>query len=655
MRYIGDQNQRSELRETVENETELKGGQFPYHVIVTSYETIISDTKFLTKYEYKCLCVDEAHRLKNPKTVLYKTLVQLYKWEKAILMSGTPLMNNIKELWSLLRFVAPKYFDHDYDTFEGWFPQQCFLSKSTLKKVATGTQPTLTEDEVECVDVDEVKKNFQVMLKPFMLRRTKNQILKDDLPPKYEHIIYTRMTSMQKKYYKGFLMKDRSAIGKRNARGLNNILMSLRKCCNHPYLFEGAEPEPFSEGEHIVNNSGKMIVLDKLLKKLKREGHRVLIFSQMTSMLDILQDYMHFRKWNYERLDGSVRGEERWEAISNFSDSEVFAFLLSTRAGGVGLNLVAADTVIFADMDMNPQMDFQAQARCHRIGQDKPVHVYRLITESTVEEVIMNRSMKKITLSMNTVETAAAASSAFESGNDDKLSSDSILEMITFGLHKIMGGEVDDQSTDQELLNLSIDDLLKEETKSDLSMSVEDIGSAATQEQSIYLYEGVDYKQDGTKDIKKDEQALRNLLGEVGLDLPSPVSVPEGSKKTFKKKGASRKKKQVSSEDEEEFESDKSDVPVTVIQTRSSTRKRRKIQRKAASSSEEESEEEEEMESYPIVVPDEWDMEIFLMEKEFNEEDEEEPPSPISSIEFVKGDVTSPESFEKHKNRFIIK
>jgi SNF2 family DNA or RNA helicase len=161
--------------------------------------------------------------------------------------------------------------------------------------------------------------------------------------------------------YRGILMKDKKALGgAKNRKSLTNILLNLRKCCNHPYLFDGVEPEPYQEGEHLINNCGKMILLDKLLLKLKAEGHRVLIFSQMTSLLDILQDYMHYREYNYERLDGSVRGEERYSAISRFTsnaaENDTFVFLLSTRAGGVGLNLVAADVVIFMDQDFNPQM-----------------------------------------------------------------------------------------------------------------------------------------------------------------------------------------------------------------------------------------------------------------------------------------------------------
>ncbi len=197
--------------------------------------------------------------------------------------------------------------------------------------------------------------------------------------------------------------------GKKIKISLQNVVMNLRKSCNHPYLFEGAEPTfdgEYELGDHIVDNSCKLKILDKLLPKLKRDGHKVLIFSQMTRMLDIIQDYLHLREYVYERLDGSVRSEERFIAIKNFSEkeSDVFVFLLSTRAGGVGLNLVAADVVIFIDSDWNPQQDRQAEARVHRIGQTKPVLVIRLAAHNTVDEIILKRARSKLLLQQSVIE-----------------------------------------------------------------------------------------------------------------------------------------------------------------------------------------------------------------------------------------------------------
>ena len=179
---------------------------------------------------------------------------------------------------------------------------------------------------------------------------------------------------------------------------LRNLLMQLRKTCNHPYMFTGVEPEPFKIGEHLVDVSGKLLCMDRLLSKLKKSGHKVLIFSQFVDTLDILQDYMSFRDYAHERLDGSVRGEERESSVESFQNktSEIFAMLLSTRAGGVGITLTAADIVIFFDSDWNPQMDLQAQQRAHRIGQHKPVTVYRLISSGTVESVMLQRAEEKM-------------------------------------------------------------------------------------------------------------------------------------------------------------------------------------------------------------------------------------------------------------------
>nr|XP_014337495.1 PREDICTED: lymphoid-specific helicase isoform X5 [Bos mutus] len=180
---------------------------------------------------------------------------------------------------------------------------------------------------------------------------------------------------------------------------LQNIMMLLRKCCNHPYLIEyPIDPvtQEFKVDEELVTNSGKFLILDRMLPELKTRGHKVLLFSQMTRMLDILMDYCHFRNFNFSRLDGSMSYSEREENIHSFNtDPDVFIFLVSTRAGGLGINLTAADTVIIYDSDWNPQSDLQAQDRCHRIGQTRPVVVYRLVTANTIDQKIVERAAAK--------------------------------------------------------------------------------------------------------------------------------------------------------------------------------------------------------------------------------------------------------------------
>uniref|UniRef100_A0AC34QYD0 Helicase C-terminal domain-containing protein n=1 Tax=Panagrolaimus sp. JU765 TaxID=591449 RepID=A0AC34QYD0_9BILA len=202
-----------------------------------------------------------------------------------------------------------------------------------------------------------------------------------------------------------------------------NTMMELRKCCNHPYLIKGAEDQILQEvrdmypeqNQHeqvttaLIQASGKLVLIDKLLPKLRQDGHKVLIFSQMVKVLDILEEFLGIKNFTYERIDGNVRGDLRQAAIDRFSkpDSDKFVFLLCTRAGGLGINLTAADTVIIFDSDWNPQNDLQAQARCHRIGQTKMVKVYRLITSNTYEREMFDRASLKLGLDKAVLQSMA--------------------------------------------------------------------------------------------------------------------------------------------------------------------------------------------------------------------------------------------------------
>uniref|UniRef100_A0A8C4EVU3 Chromodomain helicase DNA binding protein 1-like n=1 Tax=Dicentrarchus labrax TaxID=13489 RepID=A0A8C4EVU3_DICLA len=360
--YNGDKERRAELQ----RETDTQD----FHVLLTTYELCLKDASFLRRWKWKVLVVDEAHRLKNQNSLLHKTLTQFSVGFK-VLLTGTPIQNNLQELYSLLSFIQPSIF---------------------------------TEDETD--DFVNSYSNVQShILEPFLLRRVKSEVAVD-LPKKTELVVYHGMSALQKRYYKAFLMKDLEAFGNEqgNKNRLLNILMNLRKCVDHPYLFDGVEPEPFEMGQHLVEASGKLCLLDSMLTYLHKGGHRILLFSQMTRMLDILQDYMEYRGYSYERLDGSVRGEERNLAVKNFSSKDIFVFLLSTKAGGVGLNLTAADTVIFMDSDFNPQNDLQAAARCHRIGQNRPVKVVRLLARDTVEEIMYSRAVSKLHLTNTVIE-----------------------------------------------------------------------------------------------------------------------------------------------------------------------------------------------------------------------------------------------------------
>uniref|UniRef100_A0A8C2UAX9 Chromodomain helicase DNA binding protein 6 n=1 Tax=Coturnix japonica TaxID=93934 RepID=A0A8C2UAX9_COTJA len=362
-------------------------GIFKFQVVITTFEMILADCPELKKIQWRCVVIDEAHRLKNRNCKLLEGL-KLMALEHKVLLTGTPLQNSVEELFSLLNFLEPQQFPSE----------TAFLEEFGDLK---------TEEQV---------KKLQSILKPMMLRRLKDDVEKN-LAPKQETIIEVELTNIQKKYYRAILEKNFSFLSKganqHNMPNLLNTMMELRKCCNHPYLINGAEekiledfrkthsPEaPDFQLQAMIQAAGKLVLIDKLLPKLKAGGHKVLIFSQMVRCLDILEDYLIQRRYTYERIDGRVRGNLRQAAIDRFCkpDSDRFVFLLCTRAGGLGINLTAADTCIIFDSDWNPQNDLQAQARCHRIGQSKAVKVYRLITRNSYEREMFDKASLKLGL-----------------------------------------------------------------------------------------------------------------------------------------------------------------------------------------------------------------------------------------------------------------
>lgn len=401
--YHGSQHSKSMLQEYEFNYKNEQGEPIKeitkFNVLITTFEIIVTDFQELKSFNWRLCVIDEAHRLKNRNCKLLEGLRQLHL-EHRVLLSGTPLQNNVNELFSLLNFLEPSQFSSS-DAFLNEFGQ--------LK----------TESEVL---------KLQALLKPMMLRRLKEDVEKT-LAPKEETIIEVELTNIQKKYYRAILERNFSFLQKGTASAANipnlmNTMMELRKCCIHPYLLNGAEDQIQFDYKQVngedkeayykalIDSSGKMVLVDKLLPKLKAGGHRVLIFSQMVRCLDILEDYLVFRKYPYERIDGRIRGNLRQEAIDRFSkpDSDRFVFLLCTKAGGLGINLTAADTVIIYDSDWNPQNDLQAQARCHRIGQQKMVKIYRLICRNSYEREMFDKASLKLGLdkailqSMNTTQ-----------------------------------------------------------------------------------------------------------------------------------------------------------------------------------------------------------------------------------------------------------
>ena len=212
--------------------------------------------------------------------------------------------------------------------------------------------------------------------------------------------------------------------------------MQLKKVCNHPYLFENVEPgPPFVDGEHLIDACMKFKVLDLLLPKLFKQGFKVLIFSQMTRLLNILDDYLRFRGFSYCRIDGQTSASDREERIDAFQSpgSEKQIFILSTRAGGLGINLHSANIVIIFDSDWNPQVDLQAIDRAHRIGQKKQVIVYRLVTEGTVEEKIVERAARKLKVDHLIMQKGTYNRQQEKSQSINNLSGNEVLSMIKYG------------------------------------------------------------------------------------------------------------------------------------------------------------------------------------------------------------------------------
>ncbi|BGP26359.1 ATP-dependent helicase STH1/SNF2 [Rhodotorula toruloides] len=371
---------------------EIRTGNF--QVLLTTYEYIIKDRPLLAKTKWLHMIIDEGHRMKNTQSRLSLTLTQYYSSRYRLILTGTPLQNNLPELWALLNFVLPKIFG-SVKSFDEWF---------NAPFANTGGQDKIELNEEESL---LVIRRLHKVLRPFLLRRLKKDV-ESDLPDKVERVIKCKMSSLQLKLTKqikehGMIFTEGPGENKKQSgiRGLQNQIMQLRKICNHPFVFEGVErtinPTGLNDAT-LYRVAGKFELLDRILPKLFATGHRVLMFFQMTTVMTVFEDYLNFRRIEHLRLDGMTKHEDRATLLKLFNDpnSKYPIFILSTRAGGLGLNLQTADTVIIFDSDWNPHQDLQAQDRAHRIGQKKEVRILRLVTERSVEEHVMAGAARKI-------------------------------------------------------------------------------------------------------------------------------------------------------------------------------------------------------------------------------------------------------------------
>ncbi|KAL8105250.1 ISWI chromatin-remodeling complex ATPase CHR11-like [Apium graveolens] len=502
VKFLGNPEERRYIREEL-----LVAGKFD--VCVTSFEMAIKEKTVLRRFSWRYIIIDEAHRIKNENSLLSKTM-RLFHTNYRLLITGTPLQNNLHELWSLLNFLLPEIFS-SAETFDEWF-------------AISGEN-----------DQEEVVQQLHKVLRPFLLRRLKSDVEKG-LPPKKETILKVGMSQMQKQYYKALLQKDLEVVNAGGERKrLLNIAMQLRKCCNHPYLFQGAEPgPPYTTGDHLITNAGKMVLLDKLLPKLKERDSRVLIFSQMTRLLDILEDYLMYRGYLYCRIDGNTGGDDRDASIDAFNKpgSEKFVFLLSTRAGGLGINLATADIVILYDSDWNPQVDLQAQDRAHRIGQKKEVQVFRFCTEYTIEEKVIERAYKKLALDALVIQQGRLA-------EQKTVNKDELLQMVRFGAEMVFSSK-DSTITDEDIDRIiakgeeataELDAKMKKFTEDAIKFKMDDTAD---------LYNFDDEKDENKVDFKKI--ASDNWIEPPRRERKRNYSEAEYFKQTMRQSGPAKPK-----------------------------------------------------------------------------------------------------------------
>lgn len=523
---------------------------FLYDVVLTTYEMVKAPglATSISRLHFNYLVLDEGHRVKGHETQIAAAVRRVH-CENRLLLTGTPLQNNLIELWSLLELLYP-------DVFTTSVPfAQAF---------------DLTENHV---DADMLLK-AQKVLDLFMIRRLKSRV-ESLLPSKLETRVYCPLSKTQIFWYKSILLKDlaklekaerdlsssgassgsnndddedddddeEDPVSKSAKQLLTNLFMQLRKCSQHPFLFPGAEGPNLNDTALIdlIAASGKLSVLDMLLRSLFQKNHRVVLFSQFTMVLDLLEDYCSMRGWQCARFDGGTSRAKRSFLVNQFNadDSPFFLFLMSTKAGGIGLNLQSADTCILFDSDWNPQNDLQAMARVHRIGQTKKVHIYRLISANTVEERIVERAAKKLLLdqAVNRDSDTSITAPADEKGTG--LSAKELLRDIKFGCQAIFGGK-----TNMELPSLKeIDEITNRQRNHNdsigkLTGGTEENGADFDSEKEFtasQIFGGMDYREIRAKHEQKMKKEMPKTLAGIGR-LWNEIKEIQGTKRKVKKR-----------------------------------------------------------------------------------------------------------------------
>ncbi|KAJ1547279.1 hypothetical protein HK405_006274, partial [Cladochytrium tenue] len=434
-----------------------------FNVLITTYEYIIKEKALLAKVKWVYTIIDEGHRMKNAQSKLSLTLMQYYQSRYRLILTGTPLQNNLPELWAILNFILPKIFD-SVKSFDEWFSSPFSSSGGGGGTGAPAAATSASADELNEEERLLMIKELHKVLRPFLLRRLKKDV-EAQLPKKVETVVRCPMSALQRRMTEW--VKVRKVVGpfgeKGGSRALSNLLMQFRKICNHPFVFPEVEDLFIAaaraagkdlqySADLIFRTSGKFELLDRTLPKFFATGHRVLIFFQMTQIMDIAEDYFRYRGWKYLRLDGHIKGDDRSVLLKSFNaeNSDIDIFILSTRAGGLGLNLQTADTVIIFDSDWNPHQDLQAQDRAHRIGQTKEVRILRLITTNSVEEHILAKAQQKLDLDGKVIQAGKFDNKTSEKEREELL-------RLLFDNEKegagTEGGEEDDPELTEDQLN----------------------------------------------------------------------------------------------------------------------------------------------------------------------------------------------------------